>query len=165
MLLFFSHWVVSNFVTPGTATHQASLSITSSWVCSNSCPLNQWCHLTISSSFVLFSSYFQSFPASGSFPMSQLLASVGQSIGASVSALVLQMNIQSWFPLESTGVPSNLRRRVNIVLFIPLSLFLKYFPSLSIHSPSLTQIFLTELLASKETNPESRTEEGLYKFC
>ena len=71
--------------------------------CSNSCPLSQWCHPTISSSVVLFSSYLQSFPASGSFPMSQFFASDGQSIGASTSASVLPMNIQDWFPLGWSG--------------------------------------------------------------
>ena len=65
-------------------------------VCANSCPLSQWCHLTISSSVAPFSSCPQSFPASGSFPMSWLFASGGQSIGASVSASVLPMNIQDW---------------------------------------------------------------------
>ena len=64
----------------------------------NACPLSQWCHLTISSSVVPISSCLQSFPASGSFQMSQLLASGGQSIGVSASASVLPMNIQDWFP-------------------------------------------------------------------
>ena len=72
-------------------------------VCSNSCPLNWWCHPTISSSVAPFSSCPQSFPASGSFPMSKLFASGGQSIGASASASVLPMNIQGWFPLGLTG--------------------------------------------------------------
>ena len=67
--------------------------------CSNSCPSSRWCHPTISSSVVSFSSCLQSFPASGSFPVSQLFASGGQSIGASASASVLPMNIQDWFPL------------------------------------------------------------------
>ena len=70
----------------------------------NSCPLSQWWHPTISSSVVLFSSCPQSFPASGSFPMSRLFASGGQSIGASASASVLPMNIQDWFPLGWTGL-------------------------------------------------------------
>ena len=64
---------------------------------SNSCPLSRWCHPTISSSAVPFSSCPQSFPASGAFPMSLLFASGGQSIGASAS--VLPVNIQGWFPL------------------------------------------------------------------
>ena len=70
--------------------------------CSNSCPLSWWCHPTISSSVALFSSCLQSFPASGSFPMSQFFASGGRSIGASASASVLPMNIQNWFPLGWT---------------------------------------------------------------
>ena len=71
--------------------------------CSDSCPLSQRCHPTISSSVVPFSSYLQSFPASGSFPMSQFFASGGQNIGASASASVPPMNIQDWFPLGLTG--------------------------------------------------------------
>ena len=71
-------------------------------VCSNSCPLSQWCHPTISSSVVPFSSHLQSFPASGSFPRSQFFASGGQSIGATASESVLPMNIQDWLPLGWT---------------------------------------------------------------
>ena len=74
--------------------------------CSNSCPLSWWCHPTISSSVIPFSSCLRSFPASGSFPMSWLFSSGGQSIGASVSASVLPMNIQGWFPLGLTGLIS-----------------------------------------------------------
>ena len=69
----------------------------------NSCPLSQWCHPTISSSVVPFSSCLQSFPASGSFQMSQLLTSGGQSIGVSASALVFPMNTQDRSPLGWTG--------------------------------------------------------------
>ena len=69
--------------------------------CSNSCPLSQWCRLTISSFVIPCSSCLQSFPASGSFPMSQLFTSDGQSIGTSAS--ILKMNIQDWFPLGLTG--------------------------------------------------------------
>ena len=72
-------------------------------VCSNSWPLTQWCHPTISSSVPSFSPCPQSFPASGSFPVSQIFASGGQSIGASTSASVHPMNIQDWFPLGWTG--------------------------------------------------------------
>ena len=75
-------------------------------VCSNSCPSNQWCHLTYSSSVIPFSSCLQFFPASCSFPLSQVFASDGQSIGASTSASVLLMNIQNWFPLRLTGLIS-----------------------------------------------------------
>ena len=66
--------------------------------CSNSCPLHQWCHPTVSSSIVPFSSCLQSFPAIGSFHMSQFFVSGGQNIGASVSASVCPMNVQDWFP-------------------------------------------------------------------
>ena len=71
-------------------------------VYSNSCPLSQWCHPAISSSVIPFS-HLQSFPASGSFQMSQFFTSGGQSIGVSASTSVLPMNIQDWFPLEWTG--------------------------------------------------------------
>ena len=77
--------------------------------CSNSCLSSQWCHLTILSSVIPFFSCLQSFPASGSFPMSQLFTSGGQSIGASVSASVLLMNIQDWVILGLTGLISSPR--------------------------------------------------------
>ena len=69
----------------------------------NPCPLSWWCHPTISSSVIPFSSYPQSFPASGSFQMSQLFASGGQNIGVSASTSVLPKNIQDWSPLGWTG--------------------------------------------------------------
>ena len=71
---------------------------------SNSCPLSRWCHPTIASSVVPFSSFLQSFPASGSFPVTQLFTSGGQNIGVSASASVLSINIQGWFPLGLTGL-------------------------------------------------------------
>ena len=91
------------FTTPWTTTHQASLSITNSQVHPNPCPLNRWCHPTISSSVIPFSSCPQSFPVSGSFQMSQLFTSGGQSIGVSASTSVLPMNNQDWSPLGWTG--------------------------------------------------------------
>ena len=91
------------FVTPRTAARQTSLSFIISGSCSNSCPLSQWCHPTISSSVVPFSSCPQHFPASGCFPVSQHFTSVGQIIRVSTSPSVLLMNIQGWFPLGSTG--------------------------------------------------------------
>ena len=75
-------------------------------ICPNSCPLNRWCHLTISFSVIPFSSCLKCFPASGSSPMSRLFASGGQSIGASASASVLPMNIQGWFPSRLTDLLS-----------------------------------------------------------
>ena len=91
------------FVTAWTAAHQAFLSITNPGVYSNSCPLSQWYHLTISSSAIPFSSHFQSFPALGSFPMSQLFSSGGQSTGISASTSVPPKNIQDWFSVQWTG--------------------------------------------------------------
>ena len=87
------------------AAHQASLS-PSPRACSNSCPLSRWCHPTISSSVISFSSLLQSSPAWGSFPMRELFTSGGQSIGASASASVLPVNIQHWLPLGLTGLIS-----------------------------------------------------------
>ena len=70
---------------------------------SNSCPSSQWCHPTISSTVFPFSFCLQSFPASGSFPVSQFFISGGQSVGTSATASILPMNIQDWFPLGWTG--------------------------------------------------------------
>ena len=89
------------FATPGTAAHWASLPITNSRSLLKL--MSQWCCPTISFSVVPFFSFLQSFPASGSFPMSQFFTSGGQSIGAPASASILPMNIQDWFPLGWTG--------------------------------------------------------------
>ena len=91
------------FVTHGLQHAMPPCPLPSPRVCSNPCSLRWWCHPTISSSIVPFSSCLWSFPASGSFPMSWLFTSGGQSIGASASASVLPMNIQGWFPLGLTG--------------------------------------------------------------
>ena len=104
-LSLFSYLVMSNSLWPQGLQHARSpCPSLSPRACSNSCPSSWWCHPTISSSVVPFSSCLQSFPASGSFLMSQLFASDGQSIGASASASVLPMNIQDWFPLGLTGL-------------------------------------------------------------
>ena len=84
--------------TPGLPVHHPTPG-----VYSNPCPLSRWCHPTISSSVIPFSSCLQSFPASGSFPMNQFFTSSGQSIGVSASASVLPVNIQDWFSLGWTG--------------------------------------------------------------
>ena len=96
----FSHSVMSDFLWPHGLQH-ARLPCPSPTprACSNSCPLSRWCHPTISSSVVPFSSCLQSFPGSGSFPMRQFFASGGQTIGVSPSTSFLPMNIQDWFPL------------------------------------------------------------------
>ena len=99
----FTHAVMSDFLQPDGLQHaRLPCPSPSPRVRSNSCPPSQWCHPTISSSVVLFFSCLQSCPASGSFPMSQLFSSGGQSIGASAS--VLLKNIQDWFPLGWTGL-------------------------------------------------------------
>ena len=100
----FSHSVMSNSLQPHGLQH-ARLPCPSPTpgVYSNSCPSSQWCHPTISSSVIPFSSHLLSFRASGSFRMSQFFASVGQSIGVSASASVIPMNIQDWFLLGWTG--------------------------------------------------------------
>ena len=102
----FSCLVVSNSLQPHEPQHtRPPCPSPTPRVYSHSCPLSQWCHPIISSSVIPFSSCLQSFPATESFPMSQLFASGGQSIGVSTSASVLPMNIQDWFPLGWT-VPS-----------------------------------------------------------
>ena len=103
---------------PWSAPLQASLSFTMSrGVCSNSCPLSQWCHPTISSSVIPFTSCSQSFPASGSFPVSRLFASSSQSIGALASkASVLPVNFQDWFPLGLTGLNSTVQGTLKSLL-------------------------------------------------
>ena len=90
-------------------------SIRSFPICSNSCPLNQWCHSTISSSVTTLTSCLRPLPASGSFPVSQFFASSGQSIGVSASASVLPINIQDWFPLRLTGSISLLSKGLSRV--------------------------------------------------
>ena len=101
----FSRSVVSDFLQPNGLQHtRPPCPSPTPGVYSNSCPLSWWwCHPTISSSVVPFSSHLQSFPASGSFQMSQLFTWGGQSIGVSASTSVLPMNIQDWFPLGWTG--------------------------------------------------------------
>ena len=100
----FSCSVVSDSLQPHGLQHtRPPCSSPTPRVYSNSCPLNQWCHPTISSSVIPFSSCLQSFPASGSFQMSQFFASGSQSIGVSATTSVLPMNVQDWSPLEWTG--------------------------------------------------------------
>ena len=100
----FSQSVMSDSLQPHELQH-AKLPCPSSTpgVYSNSCPSSRWCHPTISSSVVPFSSCLQSFPASVSFPVSQFFTSGGQSIEVSASTSVLPINIQNWFPLGLTG--------------------------------------------------------------
>ena len=108
--------------------------------CSNSRPLSRWCHPTISSSIVLFSSCLQSFPASGSFLMSLLFTLVSQNIGASASASVLPMNIQGWFLLGLTGLISLQSKGLSRV-FSSITVWKHQFLALSLlYGPTLTSI-------------------------
>ena len=100
----FSRSVVSNSLWPDGLQHtRLPCPSPTPGAYSNSCPSSRWCHPTISSSVGPFSSHLQSFPASGSFPMSQFFTLDGQSIGVSTSPSILPMNIQDWFPLGRTG--------------------------------------------------------------
>ena len=115
-ICLFSHSVVSDSLrTHGLQHDRLPCPSSSPGSCSNSCPLSQWCHPIISSSVVPFSSCLQSFPESGSFPMSQFFASSGQSTGVSASASVLPMNIQGWFLLGLTGLISLLPKGLSRV--------------------------------------------------
>ena len=100
----FSHSVVFDFLRPHESQHsRPPCPSPTPGVHSDSRPSSQWCHLSISSSVIPFSSCPQSLPASESFPMSQLFAWSGQSIGVSALASFLPMNTQDWSPLECTG--------------------------------------------------------------
>ena len=100
----FSHSVLSNSLWPHGLKHiRRPCPSPTPRACTNSCPSSPWCHPTISSSVVPFSSCLQSFRASGCFPMIQFFTSGSQSIAVSASASVLPMNIQEWFPLGWTG--------------------------------------------------------------
>ena len=114
----FSCSVVSNSLQPHELQHARSpYPSPTPGTCSNSCPSSWWCHPTISSVVIPFSSCFQSFPASGSFQMSQFFASGGQSIGVSASVSVLPMNTQDWSPLGWTGWISLLSKGLSRVFF------------------------------------------------
>ena len=110
-------------------------------LCSNSCPLSWWCHPTILSSVIPFSSCLQSFPASGSFPMSQFFTSGGQSIGVSASASVLPMNIQDWFPLGLTGLVSLQSKGLSRVFSNTTVQKHQFFGAHFLYSPTLTSIY------------------------
>ena len=102
----FSRSVMSDYLWPHGLQHtRLPCPSSTPGACSNSCPLSQWCHPTISSSVTPFFC-LQSFSASGSFPMSQFFAAGGQSIGALASTSVLPMSIQDWFPLGLAGLIS-----------------------------------------------------------
>ena len=148
MFIFqFSHSVVSDSLQPHGLQHtMPPCSSPTSWAYSNSCPSHWWCHPTISSSVVPFSC-LRSLPASGSFPMSWLLASGGQNTRASVSASVLPINIQDWFPLQLTGLVSLQSKGLSKLSFFFLGSpwgvevrFFFFFLLSFLYSPTLTSI-------------------------
>ena len=107
---------MSNYLWPNELQHaRLSCPSLSPGVCPNSCPLSQWCHPTISPSVTLFFFCLQSFLSLGSFPVSWLFSSGGQSIRVSISASVLPMNIQGWFPLRLTSLNSLLSKALSKV--------------------------------------------------
>ena len=139
-------------------------------VCSNSCPLSQWCYLTVSSSVTLFSCCLQSFPSSGSFPMRRLFASGGQSTGASDSASVLPMNVQDWLPLGLTGLISLLSKghsRVFSSITVQkhqffsaqLSLPTVWERSVSLSMKGLSYLFFSHYI---QTNPDKWKQKCSY---
>ena len=137
----FSHSVVSDSLWPHKLQHtRPPCPSPTPGVYPNSCPSSQWCHPTISSSAISFSSCLQSFPASGSFPVSQLFMSGGQSTGVSSLTSLLPKNIQDWFPLGWTGwiscSPRNSQESSPTSQFKSIS-----FSALSpLYSPTLTSI-------------------------
>ena len=137
----FSHSVVSNSLRPHELQH-ARLPCPSPTpgTCSysNSCPSRRWYHPTVSSSVVLFSSCLQSFPASGSFPVSQFFSTGDQGTGVSVSASVLPMNVQNWSPLVWTCWISLQSKGLSIVFSNTTAQNHQFFSFL--HSPTLTSI-------------------------
>ena len=140
LLLFFTRLVMSNSLWPHGLQHaRLPCSSLRPRVCSNSCPLSQWCHSTISSSFVLFSFFLLSFPESGYFPMSRLFASGGLSIGASASSSVLPMNVQDWFPLGLTGLISLLSQGLSSIFCTTFQKH-QFFSTQPLRGPVLTSV-------------------------
>ena len=136
----FSHSVVSDSLRPHEPQHTRPPCPPNPGVHPNSCPLSQRCHPTISSSAIPFFSYLQSFPASGSFPMSWFFASSGQTIGVSASASVLPMNIQDWSPLGWTGWISLQSKGLSRVFSNTTVQKHQFFAFSFLYSPTLTSI-------------------------
>ena len=139
----FSHSVVSDSLQPHEPQHtRPPCPSPTPGACSNSCLLSQWCHPIMSSSVIPFSSCLRSFPASGSFSMSQLFASGGQNIGASTSASVFPMNIQDWFPLGWTSWISLQSKGFSRVLCNTTAQKHQFFVLSLLYGPPLTSIHI-----------------------
>ena len=143
LLLLLSYSVVSDYLQSHGLQHvRLPCPSASPRTCSNSCPLSQWCQPATLSSVVPFSSCLQSFPASGSFPVSWLFVSDGQNIGASASASVLIKNIQVWFPVGLTGLICLLSKGLSRVFF-NTSLKALIFQHLAFFVVSLSHPYMT----------------------
>ena len=153
LLLLFNHLVVSDSLRHHGLQHaRLPYPSPSPEVCSSSCPLRWWCHPTISSSITLFSFCPQSFPASGTFPMSRSFASGDQNTGASVLASVVPMSIQGWFPLRLTALISLLSKALSGVFSsttVQKHQFFSALSSLWSSSHILTRPLYCTLLVSK----------------
>ena len=136
----FSHSVVFYSLPPHGLQHTSLPVHYQPRVYSNSCPMSWWCHPTISSSVVPFSSCLQFLPGSGSFPMSQLFASGGQSTGLSASESVLPINIQDWFPLGLTSWISLQSKGLSRVLSNTTVQKHQFYGAQLFHSPTLTSM-------------------------
>ena len=137
----FSRSVMSNSLRPHKSQHaRPPCPSPSTGVHSNSCPLSQWCHPTISSSVIPFSSYPQSLPASETFPMSQLFSWGGQSTRVSAVALFLPKNTQGWSPLEWTGWISLQSKGLSRVFSNTTVQSINSSALSLLHSPTLTSI-------------------------
>ena len=137
----FSRSVISDSLRPHEVQHaRPSCPSPTPGVYLNSCPLSQWCHPTISSSVIPFSSCPQSFPASGSLQMSQLFTSGGQSIGVSALASVLPMNTQDWSPLGWTGWISLQSKELSRVFSNTTVQKHRFFGAQLLYSPTLASI-------------------------
>ena len=144
-LWLFSHSLVSDSLHPHGLQHiRLPCPSPSPRACSNSCPSSKWCHPTISSSVVPFSSCLQSFPASGSFLMSWFFASGGQSIAASACwRSVPPMSVQDWFPLGLTGLISLLSKRLPRIFSSTTIQKHRFFGAQPPLWPTLTSVFDT----------------------
>ena len=142
--LQFSSWFMSDSLWPHGLQHtRLPCLLLTPRAYSNTYPLRRWCHPTISSSIIPFSSLLQPFPASGSFPMSQFFGSGDQSIGIWASASVLSMNVQDWFPLGWTGCISLGCISKGFSRVFSNTTVQKYqFFSVQLYSPTLTSIYV-----------------------
>ena len=158
--LLFNYSVMSDSLQPHGLQHtRLPCPSPSPGTCSNSCPLSWWCHPTISSSVIPFSSCLLSFPASESFPVSHFLESGGQSIGVSASASVFPMNIQDWFSLGCPGWISLLSKGFSRVLSNTAAQKRWFFSAqLSLFSNSQIHTWLKTSTLALLTTPKTLTE-------